>query len=146
MTDDKKTVLFVCIHNSARSQMAESFLNAIAPKSFEAHSAGIEPGKLNPIVVDAMNDAGIDISGNATKSVQEFIDAKRKFDYIITVCDEVSAQRCPMFPGEGKRIHMGFQDPSSFKGDYEEIKVKTIAVRDQIRARLKQWIKEIASD
>jgi len=143
---DKKKVLFVCIHNSARSQMAEALLNAIAPDYFQAESAGIEPGSLNQIVVNAMNDIGIDISSNKAKSVQDFIDGKRAYDYIITVCDEASARRCPVFPGEGKRMHMGFEDPSSFDGNDDKRLEKTIAVRDQIKIKLQQWVQEHKND
>ena len=141
-----KKVLFVCVHNSARSQMAEAFLNALATDCFEAHSAGIEPGTLNPMVVRAMQEAGIDISRNKTKSVQRFLDEGRQFDYIITVCDEASAERCPVFPGKGQRVHMGFADPSSFRGSERERLRMTIAVRDQIKAKIKQWIKENSED
>ena len=98
---NKKRVLFVCVHNSARSQMAEAFLNALAPDRFVAESAGIEPRTLNPTVVEAMKGGGIDISKNTTKSVQSFIAEGRRYDYIITVCDEASAERCPVFPGPG---------------------------------------------
>lgn len=143
---NKKKVLFVCIHNSARSQMAEAFLNAMAPDLFEAQSAGIEPGALNPAVVDAMKEVGIDISLNRTKSVRDFINEGRNYDYIITVCDEASAQRCPVFPGGGQRIHMGFEDPSSFGGTPEEKLEKTKVVRDQIKTKLEQWIKEYGND
>jgi len=139
---DKKKVLFVCIHNSARSQMAEAFLNEMAIDQFEAESAGLEPGLLNPLVVEAMDKIGIDISSNKTKIVQDLIDTKRVYDYIITVCDEASAQRCPVFPGQGKRIHMGFEDPSSFDGSDEEKLAKTIGVRDQIKTKIQQWIEE----
>jgi len=93
-----------------------------------------------------MKDAGIDISSNKTKSVQEVLENKRTFDYIITVCDEASAGRCPAFPGGGKRIHMSFADPSSFSGDYEKKYEKTLAVRQQIEARLQQWIEVIKND
>jgi len=141
-----KRVLFVCIHNSARSQMAEAFLNTMAPDHFHAESAGIEPGSLNSIVVDAMNDIGIDISSNTTKSVDEFMKEKNIFDHVITVCDEANAGRCPVFPGNGKRIHMGFKDPSSFEGSDEEKFKKTVKVRDQIKARLQQWIEENKND
>ncbi|MGH7953493.1 MAG: arsenate reductase ArsC [Limisphaerales bacterium] len=95
---NKKNVLFVCIHNSARSQMAEAFLNQICGDEFEAHSAGLEPGKLNPIVVEAMKEVGIDISGNQTKAVFDMFKSGKMFSYVITVCDETSAERCPIFP------------------------------------------------
>jgi len=122
--------------------MAEAFLNEMAIGRFEAESAGIDPGLLNPMVVEAMDKIGIDISSNRTKSVQDLIDAKRVYDYIITVCDEASAERCPVFPGQGKRVHMGFEDPSSFGGSDEEKLAKTIMVRDQIKTKIQQWIKE----
>ena len=142
----KKKVLFVCIHNSARSQMAEAFLNVMASGRFEAESAGIEPGTLNPIVVDAMKDAGIDISFNRTKSVHDFLNEGRTYDYVITVCDEANAERCPVFPGGGAKLHMGFEDPSGFDGSYEEKLEKTKIVRDQIKIRLEQWVKECRHD
>jgi len=142
----KKKVLFVCIHNSARSQMAEAFLNEIAADHFEAESAGIEPGSLNQIAVSAMSDIGIDISSNQTKSVQDLIDAKHVYDYVITVCDEASAERCPVFPGQGKRVHMGFEDPSSFNGSDEEKLNQTIIIRNQIKVKLQQWVGEHKND
>src|ERR1700741_4752481 len=95
----KRKVLFVCIHNSARSQMAEAFLNQICGDRFEAHSAGLEPGKLNPIVVEAMEEIGLDISRNQTKAVPDMIQSGKPFAYVITVCDETSAERCPILPG-----------------------------------------------
>src|SRR5579871_3354669 len=101
----KKKVLFVCIHNSARSQMAEAFLKRTCGDTFEVESAGIEPGKLNPVVVEAMKEVGIDISGNPTKAVWDFVKAGKSFSYVITVCDETSAERCPIFPGLTKRLH-----------------------------------------
>src|SRR5450755_2144879 len=116
----KKKVLFVCIHNSARSQMVEAFLNQLCGEEFEAHSAGIEPGKLNPIVVAAMQEVGVDISGNQTKAVFDFIKSGKMFAYVITVCDEAGAVRCPIFPGVTTRLHWSFPDPSKFQGTHEE--------------------------
>jgi arsenate reductase len=138
----KKKVLFVCIHNSARSQMAEAFLNRACGDEFEAHSAGIEPGKLNPVVVDAMQEIGLDISGNQTKSVAEMIRSGRQFTYVITVCDETSAERCPVFPGITTRLHWGFPDPSAFQGPREEKLAKTREVRDAIKQKIEQWCDE----
>src|SRR6516162_8600548 len=94
----KKRVLFICIHNSARSQMAEAFLNQICGEEFEAQSAGLEPGKLNPIVVEVMREIGFDIAQNKTKAVFDMIKFGQIFSYVITVCDEASAERCPIFP------------------------------------------------
>ena len=96
---DKIKILFVCIHNSARSQMAEAFVNTFHSDKFIAESAGLEPGILNPLVVKSMAEIGIDISKNETKDVFEFFKDGRRYDYVITVCDEASGQRCPIFPG-----------------------------------------------
>ena len=133
-------VLFVCIHNSARSQMAEAFLNVLGNGKFEAESAGIEPGPLNPLVVEVMKEVGIDISKNRTKSVLEFIEKKKAFDYVITVCDETSAERCPFFPGQSKRMHWGFEDPSALKGGYDEKLSRTRDIRDMIKAKVEGWL------
>ena len=140
---EKKTVLFVCIHNSARSQMAETFLNRICSEEFEAHSAGIEPGKLNPIVVEAMQEIGIDISGNKTKSVSEFLKSNKFFSHVITVCDETSAERCPVFPGVTTRLHWSFPDPSAFQGLHEEKLEKVREVRDAIKSKIEKWCEEV---
>ncbi|MFN8713764.1 MAG: arsenate reductase ArsC [Bacteroidota bacterium] len=137
-------VLFVCIHNSARSQMAEAFLNHFGNGHFHAQSAGIEPGKLNPVVIEAMYEVGFDISGNATKSVDDMLCSKQLFDYVITVCDEASAERCPVFPGPGKRLHWGFPDPSSFEGTQAEKFARTAEVRNSISLRVQEFVKEIA--
>jgi arsenate reductase len=135
----KKKVLFVCIHNSARSQMAEAFLNRICGHEFEAHSAGLEPGRLNPIVIEVMRESGVDISGNRTKAASGYIQSGEQFAYVITVCDETSAERCPIFPGDAKRLHWSFPDPSSFQGTPEEKLAQTREVREAINARIEAW-------
>lgn len=127
-------VLFVCIHNSARSQMAEAFLNRIP--GFAAMSAGIEPGRLNPTVVQAMQEVGIDISGHATKSVAQLIAARQPFDQVVTVCDEANAERCPVVPGAAPRIHMGFPDPSALTGTAEDRLAGTRRIRDDIQREI----------
>jgi arsenate reductase (thioredoxin) len=139
----RKKVLFVCIHNSARSQMAEAFLNQICGDEFEAHSAGLEPGRLNPIVVEAMQEVGVDISGNQTKAVFDFIKSGEKFAYVITVCDEASAERCPIFPGVTTRLHWSFPDPSKSQGTHEEKLEQTREVRDTIKQQIEKWCAEI---
>lgn len=139
----KKRVLFVCIHNSARSQMAEAFLKQSCGNEFEVHSAGLEPGKLNPIVVEAMQEIGIDISSNPTKAVWDFIKSGKAFSYVITVCDETSAERCPIFPGVTTRLHWSFPDPSSFPGTHEEKLAKTREVRDTIKRQVEQWCEKV---
>ncbi len=136
-------MLFVCVHNSARSQMAEAFLNAIAGDRFEAQSAGLEPGALNPVVVEAMKEAGIDISGSRTKSVDEFLKKGEAFDYVFTVCDAAAGERCPVFPGTIKNRHAAFDDPGSFSGSFEEKLDKTRVVRDKIKYFIEEFIKDM---
>ena len=138
----KKRVLFVCVHNSARSQMAEAFVNALAGDRFEAESAGIEPGKLNPVVVRAMQEKGIDLAGRPTKSVDSMIARGPYFDFVVTVCDETSAERCPVFPGATARLHWPFADPSSFQGTDEEKLARTRIVRDEIKHKIEDWMTE----
>ena len=139
---DKRKVLFVCVHNSARSQMAEAFLKQIAGDRFDVESAGLEPGTLNPVAIEAMKEVGIDISQNKTKSVFDFFGQGRRYDYVITVCDESQAEKCPVFSGTTatKRIHWGFDDPASFRGSREERTKKTREVRDKIRRKIIEWI------
>jgi len=133
-------VLFVCIHNSARSQMAEAFVNRLAGGRVVAQSAGLTPGKLNPVVVDVMKEEGIDISRNKTKSVADFFVSGEQFDYVITVCDESSAEQCPVFPGKAKRLHWGFEDPSSLAMSAEDKIKRTRLIRDQIKNKVVQWL------
>jgi len=140
---DKKRVLFICVHNSARSQMAEAFLKHLAGDKFEVESAGLEPGKLNPIAVEVMKEVGIDISHNKTKSAFDFYKQGKQYDYVITVCDESQAGDCPIFPGKGQRFHWGFDDPSGFTGSNEEKLVKTRIIRDAIKSRIEEWLKSI---
>lgn len=133
-------VLFLCVHNSARSQMAEAFLKKYAPDKFEAESAGLEPGQLNPYVVRAMAEAGIDISKNQTKSAFELYKAGRAFQIVVTVCSKEAAERCPVYPGLIERHHWPFDDPSAMKGSDEEIMAGVRRVRDQIEAAVKEFI------
>ena len=129
-------ILFVCIHNSARSQMAEALLNKYGGDDFQAYSGGIEPGKLNLYVVKVLQeDEGIDISKNKTKSAFDFVKQGVLFQYIVTVCDE-SSQRCPIFPNVRERIMMSFDDPSIFTGSDEEILEKVRKVKEQIKAEV----------
>lgn len=139
----KNSALFVCVRNAARSQMAEAFLKNICANSFDAESAGLEPGELDPLAVAAMDEIGIDISRNRTKSAFELFKAGRIFGYVITVCDETSAERCPIFPGVTKRLHWSFADPASFEGSWEQRLALTRIVRDQIRDHVKSWCDEV---
>ena len=138
---NKTKVLFVCVHNSARSQMAEAFLKLLAGDEFDVESAGIEPGNLNPIVVEVMREIGIDITGNQTKSAIDFFEQGRLFHYVITVCDPTTAESCPIFPGISKRLTWSFKDPASFTGSDEEKLANTRLVRDSIKAEVEKFIK-----
>ena len=141
-SEEKYRVLFVCVHNSARSQMAEAFLNKLAGDRFEAESAGFEPGPLNPLAVEVMKEAGIDISANKAKAVFGLYKEGRLYDYVITVCDEASAERCPIFPGRVTRLHWSFENPANLTGSHEEQLAKTRIIRDQIKARVEELIAE----
>ena len=130
----KKKILFICTHNSARSQMAEGLLNSLYGDYFEAYSAGTAPGEVNPYAVKVMGEIGIDISKHYSKKVDGF--AGTTFDYVVAVCSGAD-KSCPFFPG-GEYIHKSFEDPSNFKGAEDEILEKFRIVRDEI----KDWIKE----
>jgi arsenate reductase len=141
-----QSILFVCIHNSARSQMAEAFVNRLCAGRFSAKSAGLERGSLNPTVVEAMGEIGYDLSCNTTKEVVETNDAHGPFDYVVTVCDETDGARCPVVPiAGGVRLHWSFDDPSAFKGTPEEILPKVRVVRDAIQAKIVEWCKTACS-
>lgn len=139
----RRSVLFVCVHNSARSQMAEAFLNQRCPADFVAESAGLEPGTLNPLAVAAMRDVGIDISKNETKSAFDLLKRESRYSYVITVCDETSAERCPIVPGASRRLHWSFPDPAAVQGTWEERLAETGSIRDRIRAKIDAWCAEI---
>jgi arsenate reductase len=138
-------VLFVCVHNSARSQMAEAYLNRLGEGRYEAESAGLEPGRLNPRVVQVMHEDGIDISDNKTKSVFDMFKRGGLYSFVITVCDEASAEKCPIFPGAAKRLHWSFADPSSLSGTEEDKIRSTREIRDEIQSKVARWIEEIDS-
>ena len=142
-TTDKIRVLFVCVHNSARSQMAEAFLNALAGDRFKAMSAGLEPGTINPLAVEVMKEVGLDISRNVTKSVFSLYRGGALFAYVIAVCDVEAAQRCPTFPGISRTLVWSFPDPASFAGTPLERLSKTREVRDAIKARIEEFIREV---
>lgn len=132
-------VLFLCTGNSARSQMAEAFLRKYGGNQFEAHSAGLKPAGMNPFTVKVMQEVGIDVSGQQSKGVDTYL-GKTLFQYLVTVCDEAD-QNCPTtWPGISKREHWSFEDPAAFAGADEAKLVKFRQVRDQIEARIKEWI------
>ena len=139
---DKKKVLFVCIHNSARSQMAEAWMNHLCGERYEAESAGLEPGTLNPLAVAVMKEVGIDISGKITRSVFDVLKAGTLFSWVITVCDEPAAEACPIFPGPAKHVHLGFADPSRVEGTQEEKLASVRVIRDSIRTAVDDFCRQ----
>lgn len=140
-TDMKKSrIMFVCIHNSARSQMCEAFVRHYSPDRFDVYSSGIEKGTLNPLVVEAMKELGISMEHLYAKSTQEFIERGEVFDYVITVCDESSAERCPVFPGKHVRLHWGFSDPSVLSGSDEQKLQGIRVIRDAIQKQVLTWL------
>lgn len=141
----KEKVLFVCVKNSARSQMAEAWLHHISRGGLEVKSAGFEPGTLNPLAVKVMAEAGIDISHNRTKSVFDLNKEGELFAYVITVCDKEAAERCPIFTGVTKRQHWNIPDPAVVTGTEEEKLDKVREILDIIRDRVERFYKEITN-
>ena len=138
----KHQVLFICVHNSARSQMAAALLNETCGEFFEAQSAGLEPGTINPLVIEALQELRIDISKNKTQSVFDVWKSGHRFQFVITVCSEAEAEGCPIFPGVTTQLHWPFNDPSKFTGPHEERLEKTCRLRDQIQAKIDSFCKE----
>ena len=137
----KKRVLFLCTHNSARSQMAEGLLRNLAGEQFEVFSAGTERTRVQPLAIDAMCEIGIDITGHRSKTLDEF--AGRNFDCVITVCDRAN-ESCPIFPGGTERIHWSFDDPTAVTGT-EEQKLRAFrTVRNAIQQRLRLFVTSAA--
>jgi arsenate reductase len=139
---NKPRILFICVHNSARSQMAEAFLNALCGAEFEARSAGLEPGTLNPLVVEVMRETGIDISQNKTQAVFDVFKSGQLFTYVVTVCSEAEAAGCPIFPGPAQRLHWPFPDPSRVEGTPGEKLTKVRQIRNAIQVRVEQFCAE----
>jgi len=138
----KKKVLFICVHNSARSQMAAALLDKRCGDLFEAQSAGLEPGTLNPLAVEALQEIGIDISKNKTQTVFDVFKSGQLFPFVITVCSETEAKGCPIFAGVTKRLHWPFPDPSQLTGTYEEKLEGTREILQQIDRKIRQFCDE----
>ena len=139
-------VLFLCVHNSARSQMAEAYLKKFGGNNFLPDSAGLEPGTLNPLAVEVMEEDGIDISNNPTHGVFDYFKEGKIFQYVVTVCDKEASDRCPIFPGMNEKINWSFPDPSKFTGTHEEKLAQTRIVRDMIKQAVLDFIKKIQSE
>jgi arsenate reductase (thioredoxin) len=138
--NNKPRVLFLCTGNSARSQMAEALLRHYAGDRFEVHSAGLEPKGVNPYTVRVMDELGIDIHGQQSKSVSTYL-GRTIFSYVITVCSNAEAN-CPIFPGYTIRLHWPFDDPAASTGPDDEKLAKFRELRDQIAARIQSWLVE----
>ena len=132
-------VLFLCTGNSARSQMAEAFLRKHGADRFEAYSAGLEPKEIHPLTRQVLAERGIDMADQYAKDLAEYM-GRVHFGYLITVCDRAE-QRCPIFPGMGLRLHWPFEDPAGVAGSEEEKLAVFRRVRDQIEARVLDWLK-----
>jgi arsenate reductase len=130
-------VLFLCTGNSCRSQMAEGWLRQLARDRFHAFSAGLQPGIVHPLAIEAMREAGIDISGQRSKDVASLVG--RHFSHIITVCDRAQ-QNCPIFPGPSIREHWPIEDPATEEGPHEERMRVFRKVRDEIGERVRRFI------
>jgi arsenate reductase len=138
----KAKVLFLCTGNSARSQMAEAFLRKYGGERFEVYSAGLEPKGINPNTERVMEEVGINLSGQHSKHVKEYM-GKVHFGYLITMCDEAE-ESCPTtFPGIGQRLHWSFEDPSAFTGSEDEKLAKFREVRNQMEQHIKTWLAEV---
>lgn len=133
----KAQVLFLCTHNSCRSQMAEGLVNHFLGDRFHAFSAGTEATRVNPLAIRVMAEIGIDISGHHSKTLEEF--AGSRFDHVVTLCGSANEQ-CPLFIGGVQRVHIGFDDPSRLPGTPEEVLPEFRRVRDEIRARLTDYL------
>ncbi len=134
---ERQRVLFLCTHNSARSQMAEGFLRELGGDRFDAASAGTEQTRVNPLAARAMQEVGVDLSGHTSKTVDGLLG--ERWEYVVTVCDDAN-ERCPIFPGRTTRLHCSFPDPSKATGMDDERLAVFRQVRDAIRARLVDWL------
>lgn len=144
LVNDQTKVLFVCVHNAARSRIAEAYLRKLGGLGFNVTSAGFEPRDANLLVVEAMRMADVPLLNTGPRpSVFELFRAGQFFHYVIAVCDETSAQRCPIFPWISKRLTWSFPDPREFTGSHEEQLAQVVEVRDAIRARVELWLKEL---
>lgn len=139
----KKRVLFLCTHNSCRSQMAEGIVNADLGDRFEAFSAGTVATRVNPLAVKVLAEIGIDISGHRSKALERF--AAERFDYVITLCGSAN-EECPLFFGGVQRVHLGFDDPSQLPGEPEEVLPEYRRVRDRIRKEIAAYLCKEARD
>ena len=132
-----KKVLFICVHNSGRSQIAEAYLSRLGGDRFRVESAGLEPAdRVHPLVVEVMKEEGIDLSDKKPQSVFDLFTQGRLFEQVVAVCDGASEAKCPIFPGITQRLHWPFPDPATIDGPHEEKLAAAREIRDAIKARL----------
>ena len=143
---EKTSVLFICVHNSARSQMAEAFLKALGGDGFDVASAGLSPTCINPLVVTAMAEKGIDLSQATTTSVFDLYRQGRLFSYVITVCDDSNEKQCPVFPGLVHREHWPFEDPAALAGTDEEKLAGVRRIRDSVEAAVAAFVRRVRDE
>ncbi len=141
--DEKIKVLFICSHNSGRSQIAEAYLKEIGGDRFDVESAGYDLRKIDPIVVEVMKEEGIDLNDKGNKDAWNLYREGRMFNYVITVCDRTTEKDCPLFPKPFNQLHWPFPDPSSFEGTREEKLEKTRTLRDELKRKIEEFIKHI---
>ncbi len=135
---ERPNVMFLCTHNSARSQMAEAFLRRYAGDKFDVYSAGLEPTQIHQFAKQVMEELGFDMTGHRSKDLQQFL-GKTHFGYLITVCARAEEQ-CPIFPGVSFRLHWPLEDPAAFEGTEEEKLDKFREIRDQIDEQITLWL------
>jgi len=135
--------LFICGHNSGRSQMAEALLKDLAGDKIHVEIAGLAPNPINPLVVEVMRELGYDLSQAASDSMFDFFKEGRLYDYVITVCDETAAGQCPVFPGITKRFHWPFSDPEELTGTHADKMENLRKIRDQIREKVADWVQTL---
>ncbi|CAB1066056.1 Arsenate reductase (EC thioredoxin-coupled, LMWP family [Olavius sp. associated proteobacterium Delta 1] len=135
--------MFICGHNSGRSQMAEALLKDLAGDKIHVEIAGLAPNPINPLVVEVMRELGYDLSQAASDSMFDFFKEGRLYDYVITVCDETAAGQCPVFPGITKRFHWPFSDPEELTGTHADKMENLRKIRDQIREKVADWVQTL---
>lgn len=142
----KKKILFICVHNSGRSQMAEAFLQAMGNDDIVVESAGFTPTVINPLVVEVMKEVGFDLSMKETRSAFELYKQGQIYNYVLTVCDESEDENCPVYPGMTHRLHIPFPDPEKLEGDHDEKLQQLRKIRDSIKEKMQEFYEWIKSE
>lgn len=136
-------VLFISLHNSARTHIAEALLRELGGERFDAHSAGLEPSRINPLVIEVLKEENIDISQHTTQSAFELFQAGKLYHYVISMCDDSRGEKCPVFPGQTTRLHWSFEDPSLIEGNDAEKLIRTRAIKERIKNEVLAFIASV---